>query len=116
MRLICLDILQIDVPSSIHPSSEKTMNEDQSKAFERNFPENLGSVNTPVTPQVCYIISILLDQLFSLLKKKKMSLLVSHYYLVPDLCYNKSTRCRVITSWNCSPRNRFIFTKIMGKT
>ncbi|KAJ0511044.1 hypothetical protein HanIR_Chr11g0547561 [Helianthus annuus] len=45
-------LTKIDLPSSIHSSSEKTNNEYQSKPSERNFPENLGLVNTPVTPQI----------------------------------------------------------------
>ncbi|KAJ0690631.1 hypothetical protein HanOQP8_Chr11g0420001 [Helianthus annuus] len=45
-------LTKIDLPSSIHSSSENTNNEYQSKPSERNFPENLGLVNTPVTPQI----------------------------------------------------------------
>ncbi|KAK1426285.1 hypothetical protein QVD17_14956 [Tagetes erecta] len=45
-------LTNIDFTSSIRSSSGKTNNKDQSKASERNFPENLGPVNAPVTPQI----------------------------------------------------------------
>ncbi|KVI00192.1 hypothetical protein Ccrd_021565 [Cynara cardunculus var. scolymus] len=43
---------KITLPSCIHSSSEETMTIDQSKAFEFNSPEFLGSVNTRATPQI----------------------------------------------------------------
>ncbi|KAI3696950.1 hypothetical protein L6452_29605 [Arctium lappa] len=42
----------ITLPSSIHSSCEETMTKDQSKAFEFNSPEYLGSVDTRVAPQI----------------------------------------------------------------
>ncbi|XP_076896569.1 uncharacterized protein LOC143549574 [Bidens hawaiensis] len=47
-----VSLTKIDLSSSIYLSSDKTSKENQSKAFEHNFPENIGSVHTPIAPQI----------------------------------------------------------------
>ncbi|XP_076918109.1 uncharacterized protein LOC143578399 [Bidens hawaiensis] len=50
--LIGVNFPYIALSSSIYLSSDKTNKENQSKAFERNLPENIGSVHTPIAPQI----------------------------------------------------------------
>ncbi|GKD56843.1 hypothetical protein Tco_1290230, partial [Tanacetum coccineum] len=45
-------LTKISFPMRFQPSCEKTMNEDQPKAIERNFSENLAPVNAPVTSRI----------------------------------------------------------------
>ncbi|PWA96961.1 hypothetical protein CTI12_AA034280 [Artemisia annua] len=45
-------LTKITFPLRFQPPCEKTMNEDQPKAIERNFSENLGLVNAPVTSRI----------------------------------------------------------------
>ncbi|KAK9061551.1 hypothetical protein SSX86_018733 [Deinandra increscens subsp. villosa] len=47
-----VSLTKVILPSSIYSPFDVTMHEDQSKALERSFPENLGSGNTPETPKI----------------------------------------------------------------